>query len=217
MQKIRTGLILAIIASVFIISFLIGRATALRDSDEKRDDYVYTGIVNPWEERTEKEAEVSRNAEKVPDVISEKKETKKIQEKTPEKMSFPCGKTVTKEYSQMAVYSETMGDWRAHTGIDYAAEEGTVVKCVYDGKVARIYEDKLWGHTIEILHEGNLKSVYKNLNGETEIVVGQEVKEGQAIGKAGKSAVIESFETPHIHFELWQDDIVINPESYLFE
>ena len=109
-----------------------------------------------------------------------------------------------------------MGDWRAHTGIDYAAEKGSEVQSVWDGVVTRAYKDKLWGNCVEITHSEDLKSVYKNLASKIPVKKGDKVKKGQTVGKVGKSAAVESRETTHLHFEIWQGGVAIHPESYVY-
>ncbi len=222
MKKTRTIFIIAIIVSVFLLSFLIGRATALRDKAENHTmSQIYNGAVLLPHKVQEEINQASSTAEGVVDTQAEApaKTTKKKEEQSdapPERMLFPCGTNVLKDYSQTAVYSETMGDWRAHTGVDYEAEKDTAVTSAWDGIVKRVYKDKLWGYTVEIEHSGNLKSVYKNLQSKIKVKEGDKVKKGQAIAKVGDSASIESREKPHLHFELWQGDIVINPTSYVY-
>lgn len=220
MKNTRRMLIITIIASVFLLSFLMGRATALRDKDEKgSQNKIYTGTVNIPKETEEETAPAAAGAkvkkEEKEEVTKEQKK-EKIKKEPPSRMLFPCSGEVLKGYSETAVYSQTMGDWRAHTGIDYALDAGSDVKSVWDGEVIRIYKDKLWGHTIEILHDGNIKSVYKNLESKKNVKEGEIVTKGQVIGKVGKSAAVESREEEHLHFELWQGGIVINPESYVY-
>ena len=214
MKKMQTGLIIAIIASVFFISFLIGRATVLKKSADEEKHITYNGIV-PVPGKEEKSIETTGEAEKVP----EKRIQKNATEETvslPQRMLFPCGEEIQKDYSQTAVYSETMGDWRAHTGIDYAAEIGEEVFAVWDGIVDRVYVDKLWGNTVEISHTNELKSVYKNLGEEVLVKEGQSVEGGQAIGYVGNTADLESLEAPHLHFEMWHNNLTINPISYIY-
>ena len=214
MKRMHTGLIIAILASVFFISFLIGRATVLKKSDEEEKKITYGGFV-PVTDKKEDSIETSQKTEKVIDNTPEKKTIEEIIA-IPQRMLFPCGESVLKAYSQTAVYSETMGDWRAHMGIDYSAEIGSEVKAVWEGTVLRVYKDKLWGNTVEISHSKELKSVYKNLKEGIEVKKGQAVKGGQVIGYVGNSADIESLEKPHLHFEMYQDDMIINPESYVY-
>lgn len=222
MKNTRMLLVIAIIVSVFLLSFLMGRATALRDKEENAGgNEIYTGTVTiPQKEDEEVTAPAAAGAkvekENSEEKTDEKEKKENLREEAPSRMLFPCGETVLKGYSQTAVYSETMGDWRAHTGIDYAAEKGTKVQSAWDGEVVRVYKDKLWGHCVEIAHSGNIKSVYKNLASKISVKEGDTVKKGQAIGKVGSSAGVESRETSHLHFELWQEGIPINPESYVY-
>lgn len=211
MKKIFTGIMIAIVTSVFVVSFLIGRATALQKSEEGKKD-IYKGAVPiPKEESVN----TTNKAENVP-VEAKAIEVTDDEIKIPDRMIFPCGEVVQKDYTQTAVFSETMGDWRSHTGIDYAAEKGDPVMSVWDGVVLLVYKDKLWGHCIEISHGNGLKSVYKNLDKKITVSAGDSVFEGQVIGFAGKSADIESAQDIHLHFEMWQDNYTINPSSYVY-
>ena len=116
----------------------------------------------------------------------------------------------------MAIYSKSTDDWRAHQGTDYKAEKGSNVVSVYDGIVTNIYEDKLWGNCIEIIHTGNLLGIYRNLSKDILVKVNEKVTGGQAIGKVGSSASIEKAEEPHLHFELWMNGESINPTSFIY-
>lgn len=224
MKRTHMSILLAIALAVFVFSFLIGRATALRDKEKqtKRNE-IYTGTIRipKDEEPVAPAGAVAQNVEET-EVVTDKNKplpennSPAENEQPPERMLFPCGQAVLNEYSQAAVYSKTMDDWRAHTGIDYAAEEGTAVTSVWDGTVHKVYKDNLWGYTVEILHKGNLYSVYKNLQKNIPVKEGDNVTKGQAIGKVGKSASVESREEPHLHFEMWTGGQTINPESYIY-
>ena len=217
-KKTEVTLLTVIVVAVFLISFLVGRASALRDKGSDNKNSVYS-VQKSEIQKNEETKEASSLAKKVeksePEKKTEKKENKP-DEDPPARMAFPCGKTVLKGYSETAVYSETMGDWRSHCAIDYAAEKGTDVISCGDGTVVKVYKDKLWGKCIEIEHTKNLKSVYKNLESKVNVKKGDKVKEGEVIAKVGKSASIESRETAHLHFELWQDNVPINPQSYVY-
>lgn len=214
LRRLHAGLIIAIIASVFLISFLIGRANVIEKSKDEDKKIEYNGVV-PVPKKEEENIGASNEAHNVPDNTVQDVSIEDVVT-MPQKMIFPCGKTVQKEYSQTAVYSETMGDWRAHTGIDYAAQIGEEVKAVWDGKVLKAYKDKLWGYMIKIQHDKGVVSVYKNLGENLHVVEGQAVKTGQVIGFVGDSADIESLENPHLHFEIHYNDVTMNPESYVY-
>ena len=218
MKKMQ-GLFLLIGAlCVFLISFFIGRATALRDNDSQKLETVYQGAIpfpNSFASQAIIEEEVSAKA-KVLDDTEEQKGTKKEKKPEPDRLSYPCGKTVLKDYSEAAVYSETMKDWRAHLGIDYSAEIGTDVKSAWEGTVKKVYKDKLYGYTVEISHSDSLVGIYSNLNKNIKVKKGEKVKKGQLIGSVGKSAPIESKEEAHLHFALKLNGVTINPISYVY-
>lgn len=117
-------------------------------------------------------------------------------------------------YADALVFSETMQDFRTHSGVDIAAPLGAPVLAYTDGTVSRIYEDPFMGTTLEISHEAGVVSVYKNLSADlpASIKVGTVVRTGDAVGAVGNSAILEIADAPHLHFELWMNGDCINAE-----
>ena len=135
--------------------------------------------------------------------------------KEPDRYIFPIDGSVTAAYSEQPVYSKTLEDWRAHTGIDLAADEGAKIVAAAAGTVSDVYSDALFGYTVIIKHTGGTQSLYANLSGDVTVAPGQNVKEGELIGYAGSTAACEIEEPPHIHFELSRDGKHLNPGEYL--
>lgn len=136
----------------------------------------------------------------------------------PVQYCLPVSGNITKEYNPLlAVFSMTMNDFRAHTGIDIAAETGTPVCCFTDGKITDVYDDKFWGTCIEIEHDAGLCSVYRNLSPELpeNIAPGCVVEAGAQIACVGESAKLEAADSSHLHFELTKDGTPQNPLDYL--
>ncbi len=233
MRRQQTPIFLALALSVFLICFFIGRATALRSREEEKQNAIYTGkmLIPEKEEEALPTGAVSDKIEAL-DAFSNKgaeNEEKEVSEENkaenpeenkeetpPERMLFPCGQEVLKGYSQTAVYSKTMDDWRSHTGIDYKANLGDDVVSAWSGTVRKVYKDNYWGHCVEIIHPGKIISIYRNLDKNIKVKEGENVKEGQVIALVGKSAVVEKRDEPHLHFEIWADGVTINPESYVY-
>ena len=106
--------------------------------------------------------------------------------------------------------NETLKVWRTHDGVDLAAQLGDPVVAVADGTVSRLYEDPLWGRTVEIAHEGGLLSVYCGLGEETSLQEGQRVLAGDQVGTVGVCPA-EQLGEPHLHFAMKQDGQWVNP------
>ena len=135
---------------------------------------------------------------------------------TPVSVILPSsGAEVVGEYTEdVLVFQETYGDYRTHTGMDFAREKNTPVCAVADGIVTQNYFDYEHGYTVEIEHNDSLKSVYKNLSGDKMVQVGQVVKQGDVIGGMGDSGISESHLAYHLHFELHKDGEPVNPAGY---
>ncbi len=126
-----------------------------------------------------------------------------------------AGQVLKGYYADALVFSETMQDYRTHSGVDIAGETGEKVVAYTDGVISKINNDPFMGTTLEISHEGGVVSVYKNLAKELPqgIAVGVTVKAGETIGAIGSTAIIEVADPPHVHFEIWANGECINSEK----
>ena len=109
------------------------------------------------------------------------------------------------------VYNEFYGDWRAHCGIDIAADAGSEVHAAANGTVTQTSPSS-YGNQITIEHENGFKTVYAQL-GETNVSVGDSVSQGDVIAFVGESTG-ENVQKPHLHFEILKDNVPQNPEEY---
>lgn len=141
---------------------------------------------------------------------NESKETKETS------FGWPVSGDIVKEFAQEnLVFSETLNEWITHNGIDLRAEKTEVVKAAADGTVKTIKNDPRYGLTITIEHEGGFKTVYANLLTSEFVVEGEKVEKGQSIGTVGDTAIFESSEDSHLHFEILKDNVNVNPTTYL--
>ncbi len=127
---------------------------------------------------------------------------------------FPVEGEVIKNYSMDAlVYSETMKDYRVHSGIDIASTVGAEVIAFTDGVVSAVSDDYFNGMTVVITHEQGVVSYYMNLDSTLAegIEVGTEVLAGQPVGYVGTTARAEALEPSHLHFELRVNGSHIDP------
>lgn len=138
----------------------------------------------------------------------------KITEPTPV-VSPLDGEVVTVFAMDSLIYSETLGDWRTHDGIDITAPAGTPVLAACSGVVADVRDDDLLGTTVVLQHSDGIRTVYANLESETAVVFGEKVSSGQQIGTVGVSAAAESAMEPHLHFSVSKDGQPMDPAEYL--
>jgi len=83
-----------------------------------------------------------------------------------------------------------------HAGIDLRAPVGTPVLAAADGVVLVAGERPRAGRLVVLAHADDLGTVYMHLSAVT-VRVGQAVRRGEAIGRAGRSG---NATTPHLHF-----------------
>lgn len=123
---------------------------------------------------------------------------------------------VQREYSGEAlVFDPTMKDWRTHNGTDFSCDEGDTVMAVLDGAVTEIFEDAMKGHCIRIDHGAQLESLYCGVIALDNLKVGGTVSAGQTIGRAGNSVLSESSQKCHVHLEMTEDGVAVDPMSIL--
>lgn len=99
-----------------------------------------------------------------------------------------------------------------HYGVDILAPKDTPVKSILDGYVITSDWTLETGNTIGVQHADNLVSFYKH-NAVLLKKVGDYIPAGEAIALVGNTGKFSS--GPHLHFELWQNGLPINPESYI--
>jgi murein DD-endopeptidase MepM/ murein hydrolase activator NlpD len=95
-------------------------------------------------------------------------------------------------------YSERRGAWRMHTGVDFAAPEGTPVLAAQAGRVVLAEALSGYGLTVMLEHPSGLQTLYAHLR-EIGVAVGQSLDQGQQLGTVGMTGTATG---PHLHFEL---------------
>ena len=118
--------------------------------------------------------------------------------------------------STLQVYSNTMGDYRVHLGVDIATAPEAPVYAAADGEVQKVWDDSMMGTCVAVAHKDNAVTIYKNLAKELAegIEVGATVTRGQQLGMVGDTAVVEMADEPHLHFEVTVNGLSVNPMDY---
>lgn len=166
----------------------------------------------PETEKPDEEPAETSSAE-IPTVDSREQTVEKSSFITPVDMATA---KVSKEYSMdMVIYNLTLDQYMTHPGIDFEAPAGSGVKAVADGTVTDIYNDDAYGITIEITHKDGYISRYCCLSTDKMAEKGDTVKKGQIISNVGKSALYESMDKTHLHFELLKNGKLQDPSKLL--
>ncbi len=130
----------------------------------------------------------------------------------------PVEGEIVKEYAKdNLIYSSTLEEWTTHMGIDIKADKTTVVKSAEAGTIKSIKNDPRYGLTIVVEHENGFQTVYANLLTSEFVVEGEKVEKGQSLGTIGNTAIFESADEPHLHFEILKDSIQVDPSIYIKE
>ena len=107
------------------------------------------------------------------------------------------------------VYNKTLGDWRTHNGIDYAAKAGEAVPAPVAGSVVLAGSDGSWGPTVAIKDDAG--RIWRLCGvASPKVKEGDIVAAGQTLGKVG-SVGCECAEEDHIHLEVKQGDAYLDP------
>ena len=124
-------------------------------------------------------------------------------------LSFPLDKSeIIQPYSEETVYNKTLNDWRAHTGIDFACNEGDSVYSMGEGEAVKLYEDDLLGNTL-VVKSATYTAYYSGLKNIT-VTRGSKVKTGDVIATAG-TVPSEKHEKNHIHIAIKVGGQYIDP------
>ena len=100
-----------------------------------------------------------------------------------------------------------------HPGIDFDGDYGTEILAVGSGVVSFSGVKPGYGNTVEIDHGNGYVTRYAH-NSKNLAAVGDPVRDGDVIGKVGSTG--RSTGT-HVHFEVWRDGRVINPNEFVRE
>jgi stage II sporulation protein Q len=113
--------------------------------------------------------------------------------------------------SALVFYNNT---YVQNMGVDLAMKNGEAfdVTASLSGTVTRVEDDAVLGNVIEIEHDKGIVTQYQSVK-DIKVKVGEQVKQGKVIAKAGQSLFNEKAGI-HVHFEIRKDGVAVNPTSY---
>ncbi|MDE2115082.1 MAG: M23 family metallopeptidase [Hyphomicrobiales bacterium] len=104
-----------------------------------------------------------------------------------------------------------LGRISVHPGIDFRERLGTPIHATGAGKVVVAEYNGGYGNMVEIDHGNGLHTRYGHMS-QIEVQVGQRVKKGSELGLSGSTGRSTG---PHLHYEVRQNGIAVNPERFL--
>ncbi|MDZ7780164.1 MAG: M23 family metallopeptidase [Gemmatimonadota bacterium] len=108
-------------------------------------------------------------------------------------------------------YHPVLDRWRAHRGVDYAADTGTEIMATSDGVVTHRGRKGGLGNAIVIRHPNGFVTRYGHLSGfSRDVVQGTRVQQGDVIGYVGQTGLATG---PHLHYEMIRSGRHIDPLS----
>ncbi|HXW85154.1 MAG TPA: peptidoglycan DD-metalloendopeptidase family protein, partial [Candidatus Binataceae bacterium] len=127
----------------------------------------------------------------------------------PQFLRFPLNFQYISDGFTMRRYHPILHVYRPHLGVDLAAQYGTPVKAVADGRVASAGWDGELGNCIKIDHERETTSIYGHLSRiSPDARAGSFVRMGQIIGWVGATGLATG---PHLHFGMEKQGSFVNP------
>ncbi len=121
---------------------------------------------------------------------------------------------IISDYSETPVYNETLGDYRAHTGIDYEAQIDDKVRAMGQGVVTDIYYDDLLGNVVVIEHSKDVSSYYCGLAKTALVQQGDVVSAGDFVGTV-YAIPGESAQSAHVHVAVREKGKWVDPKKFM--
>jgi len=103
------------------------------------------------------------------------------------------------------------GRYAFHPGIDFAGPWGSVVHATAPGTVVFAGNRGGYGNMVEIDHGYGIHTRYGHLSA-ISVRVGTRIAKGGPLGRVGSTGRSTG---PHVHYEVWYDDVVKNPNNFI--
>ena len=103
------------------------------------------------------------------------------------------------------------GRYAFHPGIDFAGPWGSVVHATAAGVVVFAGNRGGYGNMVEVDHGYGIHTRYGHLS-VISVQVGTRIARGAALGRVGSTGRSTG---PHVHYEVWYDDAVKNPNNFI--
>jgi murein DD-endopeptidase MepM/ murein hydrolase activator NlpD len=122
---------------------------------------------------------------------------------------WPVRGFITKRFSAAGAPSDSL----FHGGIDIAVERGTPVRAAAAGYVTEAGWNNSYGYYVLVDHGYGIKTLYAHAD-MLVVMKGEQVAQGQTIAYSGNTGRSTA---PHLHFQVTQNNVPIDPLKYLLQ
>lgn len=120
----------------------------------------------------------------------------------------PLSGTITSRFGMRNPTTPTVPVY--HTGIDIAANTGTVFIAAMSGKVVQVSSEGDYGNHVKI-EQDDVATLYAHCS-KIYVNEGDEITQGQEIGEVGETGNATG---PHLHFEIRKSERYVDPDDIL--
>jgi stage II sporulation protein Q len=123
---------------------------------------------------------------------------------------YDVNSTPEEQQEALVYYNNT---YFPNKGMDFAHVDGESFEAAaaLSGTVVKSEKDSLLGYVVEISHEDGVVTHYHSLES-VEVEEGDTVEQGDILGRAGRNSY-NSDAGIHVHFEIRQDGVAVNPND----
>lgn len=198
------GIVVSVVALVCLLSYAVTKSLTVADSKlQENIEYVsYEVLTDNVMPVSKEDTNTETTAEIVRPYTADNIEIGK---------SYYDYKAESKDQEDSIVYYENT--YIQNTGVDYTSKEVFDVNAIADGKVISVTEDDIVGSTVKIEHKNNMISVYQSIK-DVKVKENDEVTKGQVIATSGTNNISSDLGN-HLHFELYKENILVDPEEFL--
>lgn len=196
------GIIMASIALVCLLSYAI--TASLQNTTEKAQkniEYVsYEILTDNALPVSKEETQTTSNEDIIRPYTSEKVKIGK---------NYYDYKSEEQKQEDSIIYYENT--YIQNTGTDYTSDEIFDINAISDGTVISITTDDIVGTTIKVEHQNKMMSIYQSVK-DVKVKEKDTVTKGQVIATSGTNNISSDLGN-HLHFELYKDNVLVNPEE----
>ena len=198
------GIVISIVALICLISYAVTTSLTVTES-KKQENLEYV----PYEILTDNIMPVSKEEQTTGNTTLDIVKPYQDENVKVGKNYYDYKEEEKSQEDAIIYYKNT---YMQNTGVDYTNDKDFEINAIGDGKVISITTDDITGTTIKIEHNNNIVSVYQSVK-HPQVKEKDEVKKGQIIATSGTNNINSDLGT-HLHFELYKDNILVNPENF---